>query len=50
MMDIADLAIQGGGLCFENITSFLHITDPLVKKYVQYQTNQIAQVYLILLL
>jgi hypothetical protein len=30
--------------------SLLYITDPLVKKYVHYQTNKIVLLYLILLL
>jgi hypothetical protein len=54
MMDIADMAIQVGGareghsfaLKIKHLNygklSLLQITDPLVKKYVQYQTNQIA--------
>jgi hypothetical protein len=62
MMNITDMAIQVGGarggqsfvlkiyhLKFGKL-SLLHITDPLVKKYVHSQTNQIALLYLILLL
>jgi hypothetical protein len=54
MMDIADMAIQVGG-AMEGLSfvlkikhlnfgkSFLlHPADPSVKKYVHYQTNQVA--------
>jgi hypothetical protein len=54
MMDIADMAIQVGEvregqsfvLKIEHLNfgklSLVHIADPSVKKYVHYQTNQIA--------
>jgi hypothetical protein len=60
-MDIPDRAIQVGRaregqsfvlkiyhLIFGNL-ALQHITDPLVKKNVHFQTNQIALLYLIIL-
>jgi hypothetical protein len=61
-MDIVDMAIQVGGarqgqsfvfkilhLHFGEL-SLLQIIDPLVRKYVHYQTNQMALLYLIIVL